>query len=253
MQCSFFSEVLGLSCSMNVIVPQKTGSGQIGVKTVSRNKTRYPVLYLLHGMSDDHSIWLRRTSVERYVSEYPLVVVMPAVARSFYTDMASSPRYWTFISEELPELVKSFFPVSEGRENTFAAGLSMGGYGAFKLALRKPECFAAAGSFSGALTLDWLKNNKDRNIETKSIFGEKIKHCDDLLRISQELAKSGKKRPRLYQSCGTEDFLYKENLKFKKHLEKLKYDLTFSERPGSHEWGFWDYEIQQFLKWLNLK
>ncbi|HRU02178.1 MAG TPA: hypothetical protein P5239_10805, partial [Victivallales bacterium] len=93
-QCSFFSEVLALSCSMNVIIPQKTGKGQIGIKTVTEEKTKYPVLYLLHGMSDDHSIWLRRTSIERYVSEYPLVVIMPAVARSFYTDMASGPRYW---------------------------------------------------------------------------------------------------------------------------------------------------------------
>jgi len=238
---------------MNVILPQKTGKGQIGIKTVVKERSKYPVLYLLHGMSDDHSIWLRRTSVERYVSEYPLIVVMPAVARSFYTDMASGPRYWTFISEELPEIVRNFFPVSEKREDNFVAGLSMGGYGAFKLALRKPECFAAAGSFSGALTLDWVRNNKERKLEVKSIFGEKLKQEDDLLRISQKLTKTKGLKPRLYQSCGTEDFLYQENLKFKKHLEKLGYDLTYSERSGSHEWGFWDLEIQNFLKWLDLK
>ncbi len=253
MQCSFFSEVLGLSCSMDVIVPQRTGAGQIGIKTAQREKNKYPVLYLLHGMSDDHSIWLRRTSVERYVSEYPLIVVMPAVARSYYTDMVSGPRYWTFISEELPQIARAFFPVSEKREDSFVAGLSMGGYGAFKMALRNPGRFAAAGSFSGALTLDWMKNNKDRKAEMECIFGKKLKPCDDLLRISQELARSGKPRPRLYQSCGTEDFLYKDNLKFKCHLEKLGYDLSYSERPGIHEWGFWDIEIQKFLKWLNLK
>ncbi|HRU01649.1 MAG TPA: alpha/beta hydrolase-fold protein, partial [Victivallales bacterium] len=129
----------------------------------------------------------------------------------------------------------------------------MGGYGAFKLALRKSERFSAAGSFSGALTLDWMRTNKERELETKSIFGEKLKEEDDLLRISQKLAKTNKVKPRLYQSCGTEDFLYQENLKFKKHLEKLGYDLSYSERPGSHEWGFWDIEIQKFLKWLNLK
>ncbi len=253
MQCSFFSEALGLSCSMDVIVPQKTGSGQIGIKTAQGKKNKYPVLYLLHGMSDDHSIWLRRTSVERYASEYPLVVVMPAVARSFYTDMASGPRYWTFISEELPQIVRSFFPVSDRREESFVAGLSMGGYGAFKMALRNPGRFAAAGSFSGALTLDWMRSKKDRKLETSSIFGKNLKPCDDLLRISQGLARSGKPRPRLYLSCGTEDFLHQENLKMKSHLEKLGYKLTYSERPGMHEWGFWDVEIQKFLKWLDIK
>lgn len=252
MQCNFFSETLGLSCSMNVIVPQKTGLGQIGIKTTQNKKNKYKVLYLLHGMSDDHSIWLRRTSVERYVSEYSLVVVMPNVERSYYTNMASGPQYWTFISEELPQIVRSFFPISERRDDNFVAGLSMGGYGAFKMALRNPDRFAAAASFSGALTLDWMKNNKDRKVEMERIFGKKLNPCDDLLRISQDLAQSGKFHPRLYMSCGSEDFLYKDNLKFKKHLEKLGYALTYSERPGSHDWGFWDIEIQKFLKWLKL-
>lgn len=93
---------------------------------------KHPTLYLLHGLSDDHTIWLRRTSIERYVASMGLAVVMPAVHRSFYTDMDKGYRYWTFISEELPALARSFFPLSDKREDNFAAGLSMGGYGAFK-------------------------------------------------------------------------------------------------------------------------
>lgn len=99
----------------------------------------HPTLYLLHGLSDDDSIWLRRTSIERYVAQMGIAVVMPQVHRSFYTDMAAGGQYWTFISEELPALARSFFPLSAKREDNFVAGLSMGGYGALKLGLRKPE------------------------------------------------------------------------------------------------------------------
>jgi S-formylglutathione hydrolase FrmB len=238
---------------MKAIIPQKTGSAQIGMGGVKKRQKKYPVLYLLHGMSDDHSIWIRRTSVERYVSDLGLIVIMPAAAISFYTDMAHGSRYWTFLSEELPEIVRAFFPASEKREDNFAAGLSMGGYGAFKLALRKPESFAAAASLSGALCPDRMKKDKKMGREIREIFGKNIKPDDDLLRISQDLAKSSKPKPKLYQSCGTEDFLYDDNLRFKGHLQKFSYDLTYRERPGTHEWGFWDEEIKEVLQWLPIR
>lgn len=136
-ECRFFSEVLGLSTSMTVILPQQTAT-QIGMEGRVRAE-RHPVLYLLHGLSDDDSIWLRRTSIERYVAQMGIAVVMPQVHRSFYTDMEYGGKYWTFISEELPALARSFFPLSHEREDNFVAGLSMGGYGAFKLALRRPD------------------------------------------------------------------------------------------------------------------
>jgi S-formylglutathione hydrolase FrmB len=242
---------------MKAIIPQKTGSAQIGMSGAKKRQEKYPVLYLLHGMSDDHSIWIRRTSVERYASDLGLIVIMPAAAISFYTDMAHGSRYWTFLSEELPEIVRAFFPASEKREDNFAAGLSMGGYGAFKLALRKPESFAAAASLSGALVIQNLfqmfKDDKKRKTELKNIFGKNIKREDDLLRISQGLAKSSGPKPKLYQSCGTEDYLYDDNLRFKSHLQKFSYDLTYRERPGTHEWGFWDEEIKKVLQWLPIK
>ncbi|MFD2881182.1 alpha/beta hydrolase [Paenibacillus rhizoplanae] len=150
-ECKFYSEVLGLSTSMTVILPQQTTT-QIGMSNVSKG-TLHPTLYLLHGLSDDDSIWLRRTSIERYVAEMGIAVVMPQVHRSFYTDMKAGGQYWTFISEELPALARSFFPLSPKREDNFVAGLSMGGYGAMKLGLRKPENWAAAASLSGALDM----------------------------------------------------------------------------------------------------
>src|SRR5271154_6181517 len=147
----FFSEALALTCSAHVILPQAT-TAQIGM-TGGKTREKYPTLYLLHGLSDDHTIWTRRTSIERYAAERNIAVVMPAVTRSFYQDMASGPKYWTFLSEELPALCQRYFPLSAAREDNFAAGLSMGGYGDLRLALARPEKFAAVASLSGALDL----------------------------------------------------------------------------------------------------
>src|SRR3712207_5132006 len=125
LRVDFFSDSLALSTSMTVLLPQRTTT-QIGM-TGATGDGPPPVLYLLHGLSDDDTIWLRRTSVERYVTELGLAVVMPQVHRSFYADEVHGGRYWTFLSDELPALVSSWFRVSERREDTFVAGLSMGG------------------------------------------------------------------------------------------------------------------------------
>ena len=252
--CDFFSDTLGLCSSMTVILPQNTRK-QIGM-TGKAGRRKHPVLYLLHGMSDDHTIWLRRTSIERYVSALGLAVVMPAVNRSYYTDMAYGLNYWTFISEELPRIVESFFPVSTRREDTFAAGLSMGGYGAFKLALARPDKFAAAASLSGALDPQGLSDlMPDRKREHLGTFGEKPIHgtANDLYHLARQVAKSRGPKPRLFQCCGTEDFLYQDNLLFRSHLQKLRLNLTYEEGPGAHEWGYWDTSIQRVLTWLSGK
>ena len=136
-QTHIFSDVLGMSTSLHVILPQATTAqiGMVGERTAGDP----PVLYLLHGLSDDDSIWLRRTSIERYAADYGIAVVMPRVERSFYQDMAHGEKYWTYLSQELPAIVAQLFRVSIRREDTFVAGLSMGGYGAMRLALAQPE------------------------------------------------------------------------------------------------------------------
>jgi len=151
LRCDFFAETLGLSTSMTVSLPQAT-SAQIGMAGAAGAEDP-PTLYLLHGLSDDDTIWSRRTSVERYVAPLGLAVVMPQVHRSYYTDEVHGNRYWTFLSEELPAVVDRFFRLSRRREDTFVAGLSMGGYGALKWALRDPDRFAAAASLSGGAEL----------------------------------------------------------------------------------------------------
>lgn len=247
--CNFFSESLGLSTSMMVILPQQTAT-QIGMNNVARERS-HPTLYLLHGLSDDDTIWVRRTSIERYVASMGLAVVMPQVHRSFYTDMAHGGKYWTFISEELPALARSFFPLSTRREDNFVAGLSMGGYGAFKLALRNPERFAAAASLSGAVNMAKADSTLP---DHRLIFGdgEIAGTSDDLLHLLHEVDSSTGPKPKLFQCCGTEDFLYEDNQVFKQACEQTDIDFTYQEEPGEHEWGYWDKKIQDVLAWLPL-
>ena len=223
-----------------------------------RDEALHPTLYLLHGLSDDHTIWQRRTSIERYVEDYDLAVVMPAVNRSFYTDTCSGCLYWTFVSEELPYAMRSLFPLSPAREDNFVAGLSMGGYGSFKLALTHPERFAYAASFSGAMDAVKMFDVPDPRWQNElmDIFGSPgaLKNSpNDLFWLASRLVKGGKPQPVLYQWCGTQDFLIRANRKFKKHAEKLGLSLTYEESPGDHSWKYWDEKIQVFLDMLPLK
>ena len=255
--CNFFSETLRISTSMDVILPQppaiQPAAGRARRKPI-------PTLWLLHGLSDDHTIWQRRTSIERYVAPLNLAVVMPNGFRGFYTDMAHGYAYWTHLSEELPRLARAFFPLSEAREENFVAGLSMGGYGAFKLALKRPDMFAAAASLSGALDIagsaENAKSDVFRERELTDIFGplRAIAGSDnDLFALAGKLVKSKGSKPALYQCCGTEDGLYPHNLRFREHARSLGLDLTYEEGPGAHDWGFWDLWIQHVLDWLPLR
>jgi S-formylglutathione hydrolase FrmB len=164
-------------------------------------------------------------------------------------------RYWDFISEEVPAVAREFFKLSERREDTFVAGLSMGGFGAFKLALNMPERFAAAASFSGALDMAtrWENAKKDMPETLVPVFGEEgVGPENDLVALVRRRAAEGTELPRLYQSCGTEDFLIEHNRNFTAAAEEAGVPLTTDYRPGTHEWGFWDTDIQNFLQWLDL-
>ena len=255
MECSFFSESLGMCVTANVIVPQRT-LGQIGL-TGRGSAEGCPVLYLLHGMSDDHSIWERRTRIECYAAQYGIAVVMPNAHRSYYNNMPSGLRYWDYISNELPAIIGSIFKFSTKKEDTFVAGLSMGGFGAIKYALACPEKIAAAAFFSSAVRpAHLLSCIKDRQSEFEAIFGDLSKipnSVNDLYFMAEKAKKENTPLPALFMACGTEDFLYNENCLFKKHLEDLEIPFEYREGPGTHEWGFWDARIKDFLEWTDQK
>lgn len=250
-RCDFFSDVLGLSTSMTVILPQATSS-QIGMTGAVRDSAP-PVLYLLHGLSDDDTTWTRRTSIERYVAELGLAVVMPQVSRSFYADEVHGNRYWTFLSEELPASVGGFFKVSQRREDTFVAGLSMGGYGAMKWALRQPERFAAAASLSGALDVSRLLPGRTADDPLRSVFGDRsaVGADDDLLQLLERADPGG--LPRLYVCCGTEDELNGDNRRFLDAAAATGVAVTSEIGPGGHDWDYWDHAIQDVLSWLPMR
>ena len=240
---NFFSHVLGMATQIDVILPQ------------TEHSKPYQTLYLLHGMSDDQTIWQRRTSIERYADEKGIAVVMPTTHLGWYTDMYHGLKYFTFIGEELPKICRNFFPrMSAAREDNFIAGLSMGGYGAFKFALNLPDTFCAAASLSGGLDVLNVVNDigKDDNPFWYNIFGSNTDE-NDLFIAAEKLKKSGKPLPKLYMWCGTSDFLYQQNLKMRDHLKSLEFDLLYEESAGDHQWKYWDREIQTVLNWLPIK
>ena len=246
----YFSDVLGVQTPVDVIIPE--GKQGIGVDTAGEENLP-AVLYLLHGYSDDQTIWQRRTSVERYAASHNLAIIMPGVNHSFYCNEEYGERYWDFVSEELPRMMHRFFRLSDKPEDTFVAGLSMGGYGAMKLALNQPERFGAAASFSGAV--DIASTRQRHNHNWKRITGGKsIKGTEnDLFHMLKENADAPHK-PRLYVSCGTADFLYGQHKKFVPAAKKAGWDVTSYEEPdATHEWGFWDREIRKFIEFIYNK
>ena len=242
---NFFSEALGMQAEAMVILPQKSVLGQIGIESKASD-TAYKTLYLLHGLSDDHTIWMRRTSIERYAAKYGICVVMPCAGRSFYCDMKYGPAYYTYIAKELPRRIREFFRVSDKREDTFVAGLSMGGYGALKLALKEPETFCAGAGLSPCCSL----KNREFDGTMRSIFGEEKPPKEEELSYLADMQKNSPLKPRLYMAIGTKDFLYHNAQPLRTQLEK-DYDFTYYEEPGTdHSWDFWDRQIQEVLKWM---
>ena len=253
LRCDFFSEALSLSTSMTVLLPQRTTT-QIGMAGSTPDGPP-PVLYLLHGLSDDDTTWLRRTSIERYAAPLGLAVVMPQVHRSFYADEHYGGRYWTFLSEELPQLVGSLFRVSDRREDTFVAGLSMGGYGALKWALRQPERFAATASLSGALHIGSTRTGPVRPEDPRifeRIYGDAdpTGTDDDLLALISRADPAA--LPALHVCCGEQDELLDANRRFLDACSAASVPVTVDLGPGAHDWAYWDARIQDVLAWLPL-
>jgi S-formylglutathione hydrolase FrmB len=231
---------------MTVVLPQRT-QAQIGVSGGGADGPP-PLLYLLHGLSDDHTAWHRYTAIGRYAEAAGLAVVMPAVHRSFYTNEAQGHRYWDFVSEELPGVVREFLRVTERPDQTFVAGLSMGGYGALKLALTHPERYAGAASLSGGLDLRRVLLQPERAELLQRVFGGVVDDRNDVFTLLHQA--SGV--PPLYLGCGTDDPLLPGTQRFAAEATATGVDVTLDLRPGGHEWPLWDATIADVIAWLPL-
>ncbi len=246
MDVKFYSEALGMQAEVYVVLPQKRTKGQIGMDSKAK-EGKYKCLYLLHGLSDDHTIWMRRTSIERYASDYGICVVMPCGHRSFYTDMKYGGKYFTYVAKELPAKMREFFNISDKREDNFVAGLSMGGYGAMKVGLRECDNFCAIGSLSAVMDIKL----RDFDEVLVPVFGTQmeIPDEDDLFYLVNK-QKDNPNRPRIFVGVGTQDGLLEGNHRMRDELEKLGYDMVYRESEGNHNWAFWDEYIQYVLKWM---
>jgi len=231
----WFSKVLGKQVGTYVILPD-AGSPP------------YAVYYLLHGLSDDHTIWHRRTRIEWYVRDLPLMVVMPDGFRGFYTNNDDGPAYAAYTAEELVGFIDRTFPTAACREKRCVGGLSMGGYGALRLGLGYPDRFVSANSHSGALTVGEQEESDAFNgPERARIFGVNPKGTDhDLFRLARQARDAGN-LPHLRIDCGTDDFLIEPNRKFHCDLQNLGIDHEYEEHPGTHSWDYWDEHVQNAI------
>ena len=240
----YYSEVLSRNARMDVILPEGDQLKQ----------TPWKLLLLLHGMTDDHTIWQRRTTIEEFVRDKNICVVMPTTCLGFYTNTRCGEKYFDHVADEVIRIVRGMFPnITRDRRETYAAGLSMGGYGAVKCALLRPDTFSRAASLSGALDIAGAADIDDGDAMRgfwADIFGpqENVNGGeDDLFRLAADLKEN---KPEIFIWCGTEDFLYAMNTAFRDHLEAIDYPHVYTETPGIHDWFYWEREIRNAVNWM---
>lgn len=243
----FFSPSLRMTTQVKIITPEPS------CDVTPFQDAEVNVMYLLHGLAANAGEWPRFSKIEYYAKKYNLFVVMPETQRFFYTNTAFGACYFDYLVDDLPSLVTRWFNVPNNREHTFIAGESMGGYGALKAALSRPESYAGAAAFSAVADVRMFR----QMVETKefpdmapsemdAIFG---KGCDvgsenDLFELSEAVAGKPDK-PKLALFCGSDDMLLPMNKHFSEHLSELGYDHIFQEAPGDHEWPYWDKAVQR--------
>ncbi len=253
---TFFSTTLEMETGCAILVPNRV-----------LTRKDHKVAYLLHGLCGRSGDWLDYTQLPVYAEEYNVVFVMPEVARSFYTDMVFGQKFFSFVADELPTVVKSVFRVSQDREDTMVLGASMGGYGALKCAFSHPERYGACGAFSPACL--FLKEGLERQRfhgkteamekrygkrllnDFEAIFGSELawRPEDDILELAKGIPQ-GTGGPKCYVACGAEDFLRDEVRRFAGEMALRHLDFRYQEWPGVHDWRFFNSALEQALQIL---
>ncbi|GHV77584.1 esterase [Spirochaetia bacterium] len=250
-----YSEVLHLYTAISVLAPDQ-----------HLDEGAYRICYLLHGLHNDQNSWIDSTLLQIFARDYNVLFVMPAVGRSFYADMKHGYNYYTYVSEELPEICKKVFNISAKREDTAIIGCSMGGYGALKIALSKPEQYGFCGALAPACLfidehLNGLRKNADYWLKTggpeaetilrdfQAVFGTELSYTDgdEIIKLAKKAA-AGTVRVKIYAVCGTEDNLQKENVRFKEQVEKLNLDYSYEAWAGGHDWLFFNDALKKALQ-----
>ena len=258
-EVNFISKCLMRTVTFNAIIPVD----KVGPQAENAEQKPLKTLYLLHGIFGNYTDWVNGTRIQAWAEANDLAVIMPSGENRFYLDDEKSGElYGEFIGKELVEFTRKLFPLSDKREDTFIAGLSMGGYGAIRNGLKYAENFGCVIGLSAALVHDtWKDADNSAPIFTfrrnyyEAIFGEydKVKGSDkDPKALLLKLKEEGRPVPKMYLCCGTEDGLVTANRDFRDFLNENGVDLTYVEGPGKHDWVFWDTYIKKVLDWLPL-
>lgn len=255
-QVNFSSSSLKRIVPIQVILPVE--------KLEGAEEGAFPTLYLLHGVTGNYTDWVSRTNIQRWAEAEGLAVVMPSGDNGFYVDRPESCNFYgEFIGRELVEITRKMFPLSRRREDTFIAGLSMGGYGAVRNGLKYHGTFGCIAGLSTANIAEGIEtrtNDGDyylnRRDFAESIFGDlsKVRDSDKNPRwLVERLAAAGAALPRVYLACGTEDPLLEDSRTLRDCLRAAGADVTYEEGPGGHEWEFWERHIRRVISWLPLR
>ena len=248
-KCCFYSKYLSYATNVNVIIPENSSWQE------EEQDEKYKVLYLLHGRGDNHDSWVQNSQIAFFAQEHQIAVVMPTAEDSFYVDSVTGKRYFSYLTDELPKYLKKYFPLSDKAEDTFIAGLSMGGYGTLKIGLTYPERFAAIGILSAAVRPDHMPdfhdNDKDREILKDNLgrtIGEgELRDEDNPYCLLKKCFQENKKLPAIFQYIGTEDFLYGMNQDLRKFLQENHVEASYEEWEGIHDWRFWNVAVERFI------
>jgi putative tributyrin esterase len=246
----FESKLVGKSLPYKVVLP---------VDYDTSRTTRYPVLYLLHGLSGHYTDWTTRTNLADYAAQYRFIIVTPEGNDGWYTDSATlaTEKYESYILRELIPDVDQRYRTLQARYARAIAGLSMGGYGAIKFGLKYPGTFAFAGSMSGAHGVPNLveKDLKDPGAIRDSVLsvfggaGSPTRKANDVFQMVRDMpAGRVAALPYFYIDCGTEDFLLSDNQQLAALLREKKIPHEYRELPGNHSWQYWDQQVQEILK-----
>lgn len=249
---TFLSDTLGEQVNVMVILPSFEGwRDREGSKAYYEGYGKKKTLYVLHGGSDDSTLYLRRTRLEEYAMEYDLAVIMPEVKNSFYCDMVHGKNYFTYLSEELPRVMQHVFPLSDQSRDRYVIGNSMGSHGAIKWALNRPDFFAAAAGMSGAGDLEELGFYDGEKARVISAFGTLEEYRgsnNDFKHLIRKNLAEGTPMPRLYCCCGRQDGFYKGAKMFAEYAKEQGVQIQFEEADGAHEWAYWDRALPVMLE-----
>jgi len=261
LQVNFFSKTLMRQVAITAIVP--VDKFIFASDDAALEKKPFKTLYLLHGIFGNCTDWMSCTRIQEWATDRNLAVIMPSGDNNFYVDNpAKGDFYGEFIGRELVEFTRDLLPLSTKREDTFIAGLSMGGFGAVRNGLKYHETFGYVAGLSSAFVLEnaVVATNDDPLFFRRRTFYEAVfGNLDTLLEsdmnpktIIRDLVEKKASIPELYLSCGTEDFLLEANRDFHKYLNDQTVVHTYVEGPGDHNWDYWGEYIVKVMDWLPL-